>query len=166
MSQYTEKIKTFTATEALEPFRRVKLTSGSGTAVEYADAGEDFIGVTEASAAITADVAVRLRGTWTTFKMEAAGAVAVGASIYGAADGKVDDAASGSIIAETAKEKPQHGKVVMVVRNATTTMGGTETKLNKGKIQFQSEGAEAYYKNIQIKSVKKFPNAIKKQANL
>ncbi len=46
---YNPGIKTFTATEALEAARRVKLTSGSGTHVEYADDSDDYIGVTKKS---------------------------------------------------------------------------------------------------------------------
>lgn len=56
-----------------------------------------------------------------------------------------------------------NGKVVMVTKNARTTINGKEEPLTKGKIQFQSEGAESYYRNIQIKSVKSFPKKYRKQ---
>ena len=35
--------------------------------------------------------------------------------------------------------------------------------LTKGKIQFQSEACEVYYKNIRIKNISKLPKNIKKQ---
>lgn len=58
-----------------------------------------------------------------------------------------------------------NGKVVMIVNNARTLKDGREVTLTKGKLQFQSEAAEAYYKNIEIKSVTKFPKAYAKQMN-
>ena len=88
--------KTFTATEALEAFRRVKLSTSSGTAVEYADAGEVPIGVTQEKVAITEPVTVRLIGRMGSYKVVAATSFAIGATLYGAADGKVDDAVSGT----------------------------------------------------------------------
>jgi len=93
MSQECIGIKAFTAGEALAAYRRVKLTA-AGT-VSYADADEPEIGVTEAAAASGARVAVALKGG-RTHKCVAAGAVTVNAAIYGMADGKVDDTATGS----------------------------------------------------------------------
>lgn len=99
MSQQNESgVKTFTATAAISRFRRVKLSAGSGSAVEHAGADADFIGVAQHDAALGAPVAVALRGAGRTFKCIAAGVVAVGATIYGAATGKVDDAVSGTAI--------------------------------------------------------------------
>lgn len=99
MSQQNESgLKAFTATEALEAFRRVKLTAGSGTAVEYADAGEEFVGLTQNKVALGGVVTVALRSAARSYKATAAGAVVVGATLYGANDGKVDDAASGNAI--------------------------------------------------------------------
>jgi len=56
-----------------------------------------------------------------------------------------------------------NGKVVMVVKNARKVIAGEEIELTKGKIQLQSEGAEAYYKDIEIKTIKRFPKYLKKQ---
>jgi hypothetical protein len=94
MSQQVENnIKTFTAGAALEAYRRVKLSSGN---VVYAGAGESFIGVTQRAAANGEMVPVALRSAARSYKCTAAGAVTAGAVIYGAANGKVDDAASGT----------------------------------------------------------------------
>lgn len=90
-------VKTFTATEALAKNRRVKLTSGSGSAVEYADAADDFIGVTLETVLITEPVAVKLkRASQGTVEVEASGVITEGATIYGAADGKVSASSTGT----------------------------------------------------------------------
>jgi len=56
-----------------------------------------------------------------------------------------------------------NGKVVMVVKNTRKVIDGEEIELTSGKIQLQSEGAEGYYKDIEIKAIKSFPKKIKKQ---
>lgn len=94
MSQWNEGIKTYTSGEALEEGCRVKISSST---VVYADAGEDFIGVTLYAVATSTAVAVKLRNYPGTFKVQAAGAFSVNAKLYGAADGCVDDAISGAI---------------------------------------------------------------------
>jgi hypothetical protein len=43
---------------------------------------------------------------------------------------------------------------------------GTITPLGKGKIQLQSEGAEAYFKDISIHSLSEIQTEIKKDAGL
>jgi len=52
-----------------------------------------------------------------------------------------------------------NGHVVMVLENSRTAeTDGTSKPLISGKIQFQSEGAEAYYRNIEIKKIDKLPD--------
>lgn len=90
-------VKTFVAGEALEAHRRVKLSTGYGDQVEYADAADDYIGVTLAAAASGEQVAVKLkRASQGTVEVEAAGTITAGATIYGAADGKVSSASTGT----------------------------------------------------------------------
>ncbi len=96
-------IKTFYAGEALAAKCRVKIESGTvkdPPEVVYADAGEDHIGITEYAAADGDLVAVKLNNA--SGSMEAVctidSAIARGTSLYGAADGKVSDAASGSVM--------------------------------------------------------------------
>lgn len=95
MSQQLDgPFKTFTAGEALAAFRRVKMSAAN--TVMYADAGEAPCGVTQDAVANNALVNVKLiKGGIGTFKVTAAGSFAVLATLYGAADGKVDDVASG-----------------------------------------------------------------------
>jgi len=98
---WNEGKKTFKAGAAIEARRRVKLSSGTTTTppeVEHAGAGEDYIGVSEYGVASGEDVTVRLKNTEGTLEVECtvSTAIAVGASLYGAADGKVSDAVSGS----------------------------------------------------------------------
>jgi len=97
MSQFNIGSKAFVAGEALEAYRRVKLSTGSGSQVEYADAGEACIGITAAKAAQGEHISVDLKTTGRTFKMVAAGAISVGGNFYGANDGKISAVVSGSI---------------------------------------------------------------------
>ncbi|HTJ79211.1 MAG TPA: DUF1080 domain-containing protein [Rariglobus sp.] len=61
-----------------------------------------------------------------------------------------------------------NGHVVMVVHNAANVTGSehTETPLEGGQLQIQSEGAEAYYRRIEIQPITAFPEEIKKNAGL
>jgi len=97
MSQYNIGSKAFVATEDLEAWRRVKLSAGTGDQVEYADAGEDFIGVTGHKSAQGEHVTVDLKTRGRTFKLSALDAIAAGADFYGADDGKVSAVVSGSV---------------------------------------------------------------------
>ncbi len=57
-----------------------------------------------------------------------------------------------------------NNKVVMVLENSLEyDKKGNAKPLTKGKIQLQSEGAEVYYKNIKIRSIKKLPKKIANQ---
>jgi hypothetical protein len=115
MSQQTETVvKTFTATEALAVFRRVKLTAGSGVAVEYADQADSnaYVGVTQQAAAITTAVPVALKGRGRTYKVTAADSFAVLATLYAAADGKVSDSSSGNVIGTALEAAGADGDVV------------------------------------------------------
>lgn len=94
---------TVQAGEALEAKRRVKLdASASATAafpvVVYADAGEGYIGVTEYSAASGDKVTINpITGPGTReVEVDINSAIAIGTVLYGAADGKLSDASSGS----------------------------------------------------------------------
>lgn len=94
MAVLNEGIKTFTAGAALEANRRVKITSGS--TVGYAGADEAHIGVTEADCASGEMIAVRLANMPGTVKLACSAAVAALVPVYGTANGKIDDAVSGS----------------------------------------------------------------------
>ena len=50
-----------------------------------------------------------------------------------------------------------NGKVNMIITNSHLLIDGKETPLTKGVIQLQSEGAEIYYRNIQIRPINKIP---------
>lgn len=112
MSQFNIGSKAFVAGENLEAFRRVKLSAGSGSQVEYADAGEDFIGVTAAKAVQGEMVSVDLKTSGRTFKVTAAGAIGVGGSFYGAVDGKVSATVSGSIQGVVLEASGSDGEIV------------------------------------------------------
>ena len=50
-----------------------------------------------------------------------------------------------------------NGKVVMVLANSRYHEGDKDVPLIKGKIQLQSEGAEVFYKDININNIDKMP---------
>lgn len=99
-----KEIKTFIAGEDLAAHRRVKVMTDSPATttdppeVVYADAGEDYIGVTEYAATDGNEVACKLNNYPGTIEMECTvdSAIARGTVLYGAADGKISDASSGS----------------------------------------------------------------------
>ncbi|MFA6635694.1 MAG: hypothetical protein WCV56_01090 [Candidatus Omnitrophota bacterium] len=117
MSQENLGLKAFVAGEDLEAYRRVKLSAGSGTQVEYADAGEDFIGVTAAKTLQNDFVTVALKSAGRTFKLSAGEAFAVGATLYGANDGKVADTAVGSAIGTALEAASADGEIIEGVFN-------------------------------------------------
>jgi hypothetical protein len=51
-----------------------------------------------------------------------------------------------------------NGKVNMVNTNSHLVVDGKEVPLIKGVIQLQSEGAEIFYRNIEIRPISKIPN--------
>ncbi|MFV9551368.1 ThuA domain-containing protein [Algibacter sp. PT7-4] len=59
-----------------------------------------------------------------------------------------------------------NGKVVMALYNSMHENSNKEiVPLTKGRIQIQSEGAEIYYKNIQIQTINDIPRKYKKKLN-
>ncbi|MFA5156442.1 MAG: hypothetical protein WC532_03485 [Candidatus Omnitrophota bacterium] len=112
MSQFNIGSKAFTAGENLEAFRRVKLSAGSGSQVEYADAGEAFIGFTAAKAVQGEMVSVDLKTTGRTYKVEANGAIAVGGNFYGANDGKISATVNGSIQGRVLEAAASDGEII------------------------------------------------------
>jgi len=120
MSQISKEVKTFIATEALAAFRRVKLTSASGTAVEYADQTDSsgYIGITLEAVALGDHVAVALKGVQSTFKCVASEVLALGATLYAADDGKVADSASGDSIGTALEAATADGDVIECVLDA------------------------------------------------
>ncbi|WP_417367404.1 3-keto-disaccharide hydrolase [Flavobacterium beibuense] len=50
-----------------------------------------------------------------------------------------------------------NGKVVMVLQNSRYVEEGKNYPLTKGKIQLQSEAAEAYFKDVKIKNIEALP---------
>ena len=92
---FTEGKMTLLAGEALAARRRVKL---SGATIIYADAGDEFIGVTEYAIANGESGAVRGKTDQGIFAVVAAGVIAAGAEFYGADDGKVSATVTGKAI--------------------------------------------------------------------
>jgi hypothetical protein len=112
MSQQNEGLKCFTAGEALEMFRRVKL---SGVTVVYSDGGEAYIGVTQEKVASGDPVTVMLKTTGKTFIMISEESLSAGAALYGAADGKVKDTASGTSMGTALEAASGDGEEIEVL---------------------------------------------------
>lgn len=96
MAQYVETAtRSFVAGGAIPQFSRVKLSTGKLAACAITDGPGVELGTTEQAAFADGDVvAVRLKSAQGTRKVIAAGAIAVGAPVYTAADGEVNDVAA------------------------------------------------------------------------
>ena len=138
MSQSTEgNTKSFISAEALAIFRRVKINSSNQ--VVYADAGDDWIGITIDACASGDPIAVKLRTAAGTMKMVAAGALSINDIIYGAADGKVDDAPTGPAVGRALEAATADADVIEVlpitsVSQASASGGGIEVIGGAGDI--------------------------------
>ncbi len=114
MLQNETGTKGFTSGEALEPYRRVKLSAAN--TVVYADGGEASIGVTSKRAATSGDsVSVRLWTASGSWDIEALGAISAAAEVYGADSGKVQTAASGTGIGWANEAAAQSGDVIEII---------------------------------------------------
>lgn len=84
--------KTFIADGAIEQYRLVRLSAGSGTNVVQAGAEDEPIGIAyQDDVALGETVNVRLLNAPGSVKLSAAGAFAIRDRLYPAADGQVDD---------------------------------------------------------------------------
>ena len=149
----TSQYPTFIAGEALEPFRRVKIESGTVTTppeVVYADAGEQHIGTTgNVRIADGAPVAIIPRNATGTVEICAADTFSIGATLYGAADGKVSDTSSGSAIAQAKAACTTAGDIIEVVQFAVlSTTAATVSYADAGgqtsAATMEAVGAEIY----------------------
>ena len=50
-----------------------------------------------------------------------------------------------------------NGHVVMRLKNSQQWENGELSVLNKGQLQLQSEGAEVFYKDIKLQTIKSLP---------
>ena len=124
MNTYTDKHKTIVTAEAIEPYRRVKLNGSQLLA--YADAGEDYVGVSTHYAASGAVLTIKLPNDSGTNLIEAGGIIVAGAVVYGAADGKIDDTASGDEIGLALEAASASGVLVEVLHSKTSELGSID----------------------------------------
>jgi len=115
MSIQCERTKAFVATSAVTALYRVKLTASSGTAVELSGSGEAAIGTAQNTAAAGEEVSVRLDNGGGTTKCVCAAAVTIGAAVYNAATGYVDDAAAGTSFGTALDTATATGDVIEVL---------------------------------------------------
>lgn len=130
-------IATFKAGEALEAKRRVKIESGTTNdppEVVYADAGEDFIGVTEYAVADGDMVAVKMNSAPGVFEVECLvdSAIARGTVLYGADDGMVSDASSGTAQGISLEVGADNQHIRVAFWNVKSTTAATVSILDSG----------------------------------
>lgn len=107
--QYKDGLRTFQANAAVGDGIRVRLSSGKLVACA---AGEPSIGVT-ARQAFAADeyIALAMWNASGTFRIEATGAIAFGADVYGAAAGKATDTPGGEFLGICVKASTAAGPI-------------------------------------------------------
>jgi hypothetical protein len=135
---WNDGIATFTANGALTNKMRVKITAASTTTppqVEVAGAGEQHIGITEYAAATGTLVAVKLRTYPGVHEGVASEALAVGATLYGAATGRIKDTSDGTAIGVAVEEATQAGDIIKfidftVISTTAATISVADTNSN------------------------------------
>ncbi len=144
---------TFTAGEALLPKRRVKIESGTTTTppeVVYADAGEQCIGITGNEAIADGDpVSVTPFNLQGSYEGTAADSFSVGATLYGAADGKISDTSSGSAIGIALEAATADGDIVQwmpfaVLSTTAATVSYADAGGQTAAATMEAVGAEVY----------------------
>ncbi len=113
MSQYVETpCRTFVAGGAIAAGARVKLTAGKTALCGLDELG---IGTQETQSFADGDyVGVRLWNAQGTRKMIAGGGFALGAAVYGAANGKIDDVSTLAVIGTALEAASGDGSIVEV----------------------------------------------------
>lgn len=126
MNAEVESPYTMISDSALEPYRLVKLKSGDVTRVQYNTVGNDeFLGITTGRAEAAArHITVRDRYHPGMFKVTAAEAFAVGASLYAAADGKVQDTVSGVPLGKAMQAAAGNDSIVTMQLYVDGTVNG------------------------------------------
>lgn len=118
MSLYASlPVRSFIAAADLAAYVRVKLNATKDQ-VALAVAGDDCIGITEKNAKAGEAVSVRLKNSQGTVMCLAGGAFAYGATVYGIADGKVDDvsnAGANKVVGTALQAASGDGSVVEVL---------------------------------------------------
>jgi len=147
--------RTFVANDAsIAAFLRVKLTSASGHQVELAGTGEVHIGIVQPSPLIAngSPVTLKLANAPGTVKVVAGGAVTIGATLYGAAAGRVDDVSSGSAIGIALNSAGAAGDIIeMLPFNVLSTTAATTSIADAGAFTSEAdvEGAlQEIYQDI------------------
>ena len=141
---WVEGIRSYKANETLEAHRRVKVDTSATTAspvkIVYADV-EDYCGVTLGSAATGEMVAVMPSGMGSTLEIECkvGSAINVGTVLYGAADGKVCDTASGTAQGVALQQTAVSSTHIEVLPwNVKATTAATVSVLDSGSFTTQT----------------------------
>lgn len=136
----TPSIPTYIANETIYAGSRVKFVAGSVVKVELADAGDVEIGtaILHSGAEYVAagyGVSINLIGNPGGRTLRAAGAVTAGATLYRAADGKVDDSGSGDAVAIATESAAADGDWIDALWIPATSAAGSGTADGLGNIR-------------------------------
>lgn len=132
-AKWTEGPLTFTAGEDLGANRRVKIDTTSTTTpmeVVYADAGEDFIGITMDPAESGDLVTVAPLCREGSFLVEANEAFDAGDDLYGADDGRVADTSDGTAYFKALEDATAQGDIVEVILHPHVSTTAASTSIS------------------------------------
>ena len=138
MSQQNEGLKAFIAGEDLQPYRRVKLSSGLGNTVVYADQadGNDYLGFTQHAADEGDHVTVRLKTAGKTYKAQASSVIVAGSVVYGTDDGKVGADDSGDPVGYSLEAASGEDVIVEVI-----PISAGSAEINGGSVAIEPENS-------------------------
>lgn len=146
----TNGVKAFTAGAAIAANLRVVLTSGKLAVAGVGGGPDEVLDIGTITQAAFADLdvrPVRLRTAEGTTKMVAAGAIAAGAAVYGAASGKISATINGSILGLALEAATANNDVIEVLR-------GWSTLVEPGIKLFTAGGAIAVNLRVMLTSSK------------
>ena len=155
------KFPTFTAGEDLLPKRRVKIESGTTTVppeVVYADVGEQHIGITGNDSVSDGDpVSITPINMTGTYEGTASEALAIGATLYGANDGKIADTSSGSAIGIAIEAATADGDVIQfmsfaVLSTTAATVSYADAGGQTAAATMEAVGAELYTNLLSVQN--------------
>jgi len=145
MTAYSNPLPTFTSGEALEADRFVKFST---TTVIYADAGDEPIGITTVAVATATPVAVVPINAAGVVRATAGAAVAAGAAIYTANDGKVSSSAVGRRIGTNGvtASSADGGKLSVMLNAFAGAIIGTDSSVARFREDFFTGSLEDGHK--------------------
>lgn len=154
MSKQAESPIAELAGEDLSAFRFIKI-NGTTRELVYAVAADLGIGVTQEAVSDTYSVSVREVHNGGTFKVEAAGAFAIGDYLYHAADGKVSAVPAGPRIGRALEAATASGDIVEIIYQVSMMewLGRTFEAVADDKTLDIEDAGKVFYVTVDAKTV-------------